>query len=91
MRRSSVQSLLHLLVFPAMGNTAPMRLFHPLNSSVVARNLWLILFSQSWWFSNLVKPTSKMFSNSKDSKYGLICYVASVVAELWEFLWFFTK
>ncbi len=36
-----------------------MRLFHPVNSWVVSRNLWLILVNKIWLFLNLVKHTSK--------------------------------
>ncbi len=42
-----------------LGST--MRLFHPANSLVVNRNLWLILLSKIWFFLNLVKHTSKRF------------------------------
>ncbi len=56
-----------------------------LNSLVVTRNLWLILFSK-----NLVKHTSENFWSSKDSKYVCIFSLAIMVAELLTSLWFFT-
>ncbi len=68
-----------------------MRLFHPLNSLVVTRNLRLILLSKILSFSNLVKHTSKTFQNSKDSKYALIFSLTSVVAAFLAILRFFDK
>ncbi len=41
------------------------RLFQPLNSLVVTRNLWLILWSKIWKFSNSVKHSSKICKISK--------------------------
>jgi hypothetical protein len=38
-----------------------MRIFHPLTSLAVARNLWLILLIKIWLFLNLVKHTTKNF------------------------------
>jgi hypothetical protein len=38
-----------------------MRLFHPVNSFVVCRNLWLILLSKIGLIINLVEYTSKKF------------------------------
>jgi hypothetical protein len=58
-----------------------MRLFHPVNSLVVSRNLWLILLGKIWLFLNLVKYTTKNYLNLKDSKSVLIFYVALVVVE----------
>jgi len=37
----------------------PMRFFHPLNSLVVVRKRWLILWSTIWSFSNFVKHAMK--------------------------------
>ncbi len=70
--------------------TLVMRLFHPLNSLVVTRNLCQISLSRIWYFSNLVKHTSK---NSKMARIPNLCifFLASVVAELLASLWFFTK
>jgi hypothetical protein len=65
-----------------------MRLFHPVQSLVVSRNLWLILLSKIGLFLNLVKRTSK---NDKDSKSVLIFSLALVVVESLVILSFFTK
>ncbi len=68
-----------------------MRLFRPLNSLVVSRNLWLILLHKIWYFSSLVKYISKNFYNSTDFKSVLIFSLALVVAELLTILWLFAK
>ncbi len=47
-----------------------MRLFCPLNSLVVIRNLWLILWSKIWSFSNLVK---QIFKNSEILRIPNLC------------------
>jgi hypothetical protein len=48
---------LHYIIF----FTYPMRLFHSVNSSVVSRNLWLILIMKVLLFLNFVKHTLKHF------------------------------
>jgi hypothetical protein len=56
--------------------------FHPVNSLVVSRNLWLILLNKIGLFLNLLKHTSIFKYNSKDSKSVLIFPPALVVVEL---------
>jgi hypothetical protein len=63
-----------------------MRFFHIENSLFVTRNLWLFLLSKVREISNLVKDTSKLFLNYKDSKSVLILSLASVIAVLLEIL-----
>ncbi len=47
-------------------------MFNPGNSLVVTINCELILWGKMGLFLNVVKPTTKSFLNSKDSKYVLI-------------------
>ncbi len=65
-----------------------MRLFHPVNSLSVSRNLWLILVSKIWLFLYLVKNTSKKFQNYKDS-ISVLYSLALAIVELLAILWFF--
>ncbi len=51
-----------------------MRIFCPVNSLVVSRNLWLILLSKIWLFLDLVKRVFKKLKNSKDLKSALIFF-----------------
>ncbi len=60
-------------------------------SLVVTKNLWLILLSKVWLFSNLAEPATKNFYYSKDSKSVFIFSLALVVIELLAILWFLTK
>jgi hypothetical protein len=59
-----------------------MRIFYPVNSLVVSRNLWLILIRQISLFIIEVEHTLKVFFNSKDSKSVLILSLAVVVVAL---------
>ncbi len=70
-----------------------MRLFHPVNSFIVSRNLCLVLLSKIWLFLNLVKCTEKELYNSVDSKSVLIFTPALVTVDFFFLLisWFFTK
>ncbi len=77
----SIKSInIHNLHNILMTNACFIRLFHPVNSLVVSRNLWLILFSKILLFFNLFKHTSK---NSKDSKSVLIFF--SCFSSCWVF------
>jgi len=79
-----------LVIGRAWCSTHPMGMFHAINSLVVTRNLWLILFMKIC-FLNFVKHTSNNFLNSTDSKSALIFSLASVVVELFAILRLFNK
>ncbi len=67
-----------------------MRFFRPLNSSVVARNLWLILLSKIWLLSNFSKH-SQFFLKVEGFQIPLFVSLVKVVVELLDVLWFFEK
>jgi hypothetical protein len=58
------------VIYSSMGDVCPV------NSLVVARNLWLISLSKIGLFSNFVKSALKNFLNSKESKTVLVFTLA---------------
>ncbi len=67
-----------------------MRLFHPANILIVSRDLWIILLSKIWFFSNSDKHKSK---NSKILSILKLClfFPALVVLEFLAIFSFFPK
>ncbi len=76
---------------PVRHHLGPPRLFYPVNSLVVSRNLWLILWSKIWLFLNLVKHASKIlmipnlcfFSSWVFSNFAIF-YQVKVAKHIWE-------